>query len=234
MNVPCGITRGRRGCPTPLLRWALTESRNPPGVTVLMAAYNAAEYVGPAIESVLGQTYADFELLVVDDGSTDSTVEIVRSFADPRVRLLSLEQNSGAAHARNHGMRAARADLIAILDADDIAYPERLEHQVAYMDDHPGCSLLGGAFDLIDGSGSIQGTVLSPCETGMIRWRLLTRNVIGHSTVMLRRRDALAAGGYPEDLRNGQDYALWSAMAPLTEVAQLHEVLSRTATTRKA
>lgn len=190
-----------------------------------MAAYNAAEYVGPAVESVLGQTYEHFELLVVDDGSGDSTPEIVRSYRDPRVRLVSLEKNSGAAAARNHGMRAAKADLIAILDADDIAYPRRLERQVAYMDGHPECSLLGCAFDQVDSSGRNQGTFLPPCDTGMIRWRLLTGNVIGHSTVMLRRRDALAAGGYREGLPTGEDYGLWVAMAPRTEVAQLPEVL---------
>jgi hypothetical protein len=194
-------------------------------VTVLMAAYNAADYIREAIESVLAQTFEHFECLVVDDGSTDSTAEVVRSYTDPRVKVVALERNSGAAAARNEGLHLAKADLVAILDADDIAYPRRLERQVEYMDDHPNCSLLGCAYDLIDATGAIQGTARWPCETAVIRWQLLTRNVIGHSTVMLRRGEALSAGGYKEGLRNGQDYALWTVMAPLTEVAQLPEVL---------
>lgn len=209
----------------PLLRWGLPETMDSPRVTVLMSAYNAADFIGQAVESVLAQTYEDFELLVVDDGSTDATADVVRACTDPRVRLVELEHNSGAAVARNHGLQLAKADLVAILDADDIAYPRRLERQVAYMDDHPNCSLLGCGYDTVDAAGRAQGTLRRPCETAVIRWQLLTRNVIGHSTVMLRRADALSAGGYKEGLRNGQDYALWTVMAPLTEVAQLPEAL---------
>lgn len=196
-----------------------------PRVSVVMAAHNAAEYIGESIDSVLAQTLSDFELVVVDDGSTDDTADVVRAFTDPRVRLISVARNGGAAAARNLGMRSARSDLIAILDADDIAYPERLARQVAYLSDHPECSLLGSTFDRIDAAGAMLGTVHSPCDTALIRYRLLTGNVIAHSSVMLRRDDALAAGGYPEQFRNSQDYALWAAMAPLSEVAQLPEVL---------
>jgi glycosyltransferase involved in cell wall biosynthesis len=170
-----------------------------PEVSVVMAAYNAAEYVAESIESVLAQTYTNFELLVVDDASVDATADIVRSIADPRVRLLSLPTNSGAAAARNLALRSARAELIAILDADDIAYPKRLERQVAYMNDHPGCALLGSAFDRIDASGALRDTVHSPCDPVLIRWHLLKKNVIAHSSVIFRRSAALAVGGYRED-----------------------------------
>jgi hypothetical protein len=202
-----------------------TQASLDPRVSVVMAAHNAAEFVGESIASVLAQTLTDFELVIVDDGSTDDTADIVRSFADPRVRLVSVAHKAGAAAARNLGMRSARAGLIAILDADDIAYPERLARQVAYLDDHPECCVLGTSFDRIDASGTLLTTVASPCDTTVIRYRLLTSNVIAHSSVMLRRDDALAAGGYPEQFRNSQDYALWAAMAPLSAVAQLPEAL---------
>lgn len=197
-----------------------------PHATVLMAAYNAADHIDEAILSVLGQTYEDFELLVIDDGSSDDTAERVQAYADARVRLVSRETNSGAAAARNYGMQLAAADLIAILDADDVAYPTRLERQVEYMDSHRNCGLLGSAFDLIGESGVVHGTNRTPCDTAVIRWKLLLGNVIGNSTTMLRKRDALAAGGYDESLRVAEDYALWVAMAPLTDVAQLPEVLA--------
>ncbi len=196
-----------------------------PQVSVVMAAHNVADYIGDSIRSVLAQTLSDLELVVVDDGSTDRTADVVRSFTDPRVRLISVPQNGGAAAARNLGMSSARSDLVAILDADDIAYPERLERQVAYLSDHPDCSLLGSAFDRIDPSGTVLGTVHSPCNAALIRYRLLTGNSIAHSSVMMRRNAALAAGGYPEHFRNSQDYALWAAMLRQSEVASLPETL---------
>jgi hypothetical protein len=190
-----------------------------------MAAYNAATHIDEAIASVLNQTHEDFELLVVDDGSSDSTPEIVRSYTDSRIRVVSRQHNVGVAAARNFGMQLAEADLIAFLDADDIAYPKRLEKQIAFMSEHSECGLLGCACDLIDESGAHQGSYQPPCETGMIRWNLLIRNVIVTSTAMLRRPVALAAGGYDERFQVCEDYGLWARMAPITEVAQIPEIL---------
>jgi hypothetical protein len=190
-----------------------------------MAAYNAAAYIDEAIVSVLNQTFEDFELLVVDDGSSDSTPEIARSYTDSRVRVVVRQSNAGVAAVLNFGTQLAEADLIALLDADDIACPRRLEKQVAFMSEHSECGLLGGACNLIDESGAHQGSYQPPCDTGMIRWSLLTRNVIVTSTAMFRRSVALAAGGYDERFGVGEDYELWVRMAPITEVAQIPEIL---------
>lgn len=199
----------------------MAESMHAPYVTVLMPAYNASRHIAEAIDSLLGQTYGNFELLVVDDGSTDCTREIVKSYGDDRVRLVCRGSNSGVAATLNFGLQIAATDLIARLDADDIAYPRRLELQVAYMDSHPDCSLLGSWFDCVDDRGRLQDTVHGHCETAVLRWCLLTRNVIAHPSVMLRRIDALAAGGYDTQSHNSEDHALWAAMAPRTMVAQI-------------
>jgi hypothetical protein len=197
-----------------------------PAVTVLMAAYNAAEHIDAAIRSVLAQTLADFELLVVDDGSTDETAATARSFDDGRVRVVSMAENGGAAAARNHGLRAARAELVAILDADDLAYPERLERQAAYLHAHPECGLLGTAYHLVDDAGEVTGTVPVVCAPPLLRWALLTRNMFAHSSMMVRREAALAAGGYDETLRNAEDYDLWVKLAVRWEPAGLPQVLA--------
>jgi hypothetical protein len=202
-----------------------THAETAPGVTVVMAACNAAGFIGEAIASVLSQTYGDFELLVIDDASHDGTADVVRACEDVRVRLVSLPHNCGAAAARNRGLREARADLVAILDADDLAYPQRLARQVAYMHADPACGLLGTSYDEIDAAGNRRATVRQLTEPGLLRWRLLTANAYGHCTVMMRREVALAAGGYDERLRNAEDYALWVLLARATGVAGIDAVL---------
>ncbi len=196
-----------------------------PAVSVVMAAHDAAATIGAAIASCLAQTFTDFELLVIDDASRDDTARIAASYDDPRVRLIRLASNVGAGAARNRGLQAARGALVAILDADDVSYPTRLERQVAYLAVHPECGLLGTAFDRLDPQGNVLGAAHLAADDAQLRWRLLTGNVIAHSSVVMRRDLALAAGGYPEDHRNGQDYALWVALAASTGLAQLPDVL---------
>ncbi len=204
---------------------AAGSAERAPAVSVVMAAHDAAATIGAAIASCLAQTFTDLELLVIDDASGDDTARIATSHDDPRLRLISLPHNLGAGAARNHGLRAARGALVAILDADDVAYPTRLERQVAYLAAHPECGLLGTAFDRLDTTGAVVGTAHVPTDDATLRWRLLTGNVIAHSSVTMRRDLALAAGGYPEEHRNGQDYALWVALMASTRLAQLPDVL---------
>jgi hypothetical protein len=135
------------------------------------------------------------------------------------------EANGGVAIARNQGLRLARAELVALLDADDAAYPDRLARQVAFMRENPSCGLLASACDVVDESGGRVGTYRPPADTGANRWALLTRNVIVTSTVLLRRSRILDVGGFDERLPVSEDYALWAKLAPMTHVAQLPEVL---------
>ena len=199
---------------------------NSPRVTVLMAVYNGERFLRPAIESILNQTFTDFELLIVDDASTDSTPAIIRSYQDPRIRVIRNERNSGAGYSRNVGLRNARGEYIAVLDADDVAYPQRLAEQVAFLDAHADIVLLGGAQDLIDERGVRLKTMYFPTDPLIIRWTLLFRNCVQHSTVMYRRDAALQAGGYDPKLPSAEDFSLWGRLAAVYPLAQTSQVLA--------
>ncbi|MFS8652378.1 MAG: glycosyltransferase family 2 protein, partial [Caldibacillus sp.] len=114
-----------------------------PFVTVFMPVYNSGKYLVEAIESILRQTYRNLELLIVDDGSTDHSIEIIKTFADPRIRLIKNDQNRGIPFTRNVGLKEARGKYLAIMDSDDISHPERIERQVAYLENHPAIDVAG-------------------------------------------------------------------------------------------
>src|SRR5436305_9543595 len=126
-----------------------------PQVSVLMPVYNAIRYIGVAVDSVLSQTFSDFEFIIVDDGSTDGSAEILREYAgrDPRIRLIS-RPNTGLGFALNEALAVARAPFIARMDADDECLPERFEKQIQYLRNHPECVLLGSRVLWIDSDGA--------------------------------------------------------------------------------
>ena len=121
-----------------------------PKVTAVIPVYNREKYLRGAIESILAQTFTDFELLVIDDGSTDGSREAIRSYHDPRIRLMCNETNQGIPKTRNRGIQFARGEYLAFLDSDDWAYPERLAKQVAFLDSHPDYAAVGAWID-VDG-----------------------------------------------------------------------------------
>src|SRR5664279_4302143 len=124
-----------------------------PKVTVLMPVYNAADYIGEAIDSVLQQTFTDFELLIINDGSTDSTTQVIRSFNDARIILIDHPVNHGIAAALNTGLSKAKANYIARFDADDICFPGRLQEQTNFLDNHPDYVLTGSDAEYISENG---------------------------------------------------------------------------------
>lgn len=194
-------------------------------ITVFMAAYNAAAYIAASIESVLKQTYPHFELLIVDDGSTDNTVEIVRTFNDPRIRLLQNDSNKGQPFTRNIALKEAKGEFIAVLDSDDIAFPDRLEIQLQHFLDRPRLALLGGQAHIIDKQGHRTGGEMIPiCESEKLHATLLFHNSFVHPTVMMRMSAFKDIGGYPNHLV-AQDYALFSRMALKYEVDNIPEYL---------
>src|SRR5436305_6637069 len=130
-----------------------------PDVTVLMPVYNGEQYLGAAIEGILCQTHDNFELLIVDDGSTDRSVEIVMSYRDPRVRLVSMHTNVGLSAALNEGVKLARAPFVARQDADDVSEPHRLEVQLRVMTKQPDLALLGSQAVAVSRNGKPIGTV---------------------------------------------------------------------------
>src|SRR6266705_845891 len=130
---------------------------NLPKVTVLMAVYNAENYLRQAIESILSQSFEEFELLINDDGSTDHSAEIIQSFRDSRIRAIQNPINQGEERVRNQCLQIARGEYIAVLDADDIAHQDRLQIQTDFLDRHRDISLVGSPLEIIDESGRVVG-----------------------------------------------------------------------------
>lgn len=199
---------------------------NPPVITVLLPAFNAAPFLGAAIESVLAQTCVDFELLVIDDGSTDSTRVVAAGFRDPRLRVLANERNLGLTATLNRGLREARGEFIARQDADDVSQPDRFARQLEFLRANPQVMLLGTSARQVDDAGRAQGTLDMPRSPLAVRWAMLFDNPFLHSAVMFRRAPVVAEfGGYDESFSISQDYELWSRIARRHPVANLPERL---------
>lgn len=183
-----------------------------PRVTVLMPVFNREEFVGEAIQSVLAQGFTGFELLIVDDGSTDRTPELLRAWAerDARVVVITAPRNLGIAEAPNLGLRHARTEYVARFDSDDIMMPGRLAAQAAVLDSRPDVVLVSSAYETMDRDGHYLGTwdVEEPHE--VVTWLLHFYNIVGGGGhVMFRRSQVLALGGYDAAYPSSEDYDLW-------------------------
>lgn len=197
-----------------------------PLVSVLMPAYNCEAYVLEAVSSMLSQTFSDFELLVIDDGSTDSTRKLLESVHDPRLRLVSNESNIGLIGTLNRGIELAVGRYIARMDADDISAPERLEKQVQYLEAHPAIHVLGSMVNLINEQGKVFGAIAGyPKEADEIHRYLLRECCLIHPSVMFRKDTVLAAGGYAASARHAEDYDLWLRLSDHREIANLPDKL---------
>jgi len=201
-----------------------TASLHSPRVSVIMSVYNGDQYLREAIVSILAQTFADFEFIIIDDGSTDRSVEIVESFDDPRIRPILNSGNLGLATSLNKGLELARGDYIARMDCDDISLPARLERQVAFLDGHPGIGLCG---TWLRYSGVNAGKVVRyPSEPELIRAGFLFNPVVAHPTVMYRRKLFDRHGlRYDPACQRSQDYELWARALANVAFSNLPEVL---------
>lgn len=195
-----------------------------PAISVLMSVRDGAPWVAEAVASVLAQTDGDWELIVIDDGSTDATPDLLAAVRDARLRV-HRQAPSGLTPALNRALALARAELIARLDADDRALPERFARQRAFLAARPEVGLLGTGAREIDGAGRDVRVVRPPTDDAAIRRVLIRANPFVHSSVMARRALVERAGGYDERLPVAQDYDLWMRMAALTGLANLDEPL---------
>lgn len=182
-----------------------------PKITVLMPAYNAGPYIGDAIASVLKQTFADFELLIINDGSTDNTAAIINSYAHRDVRIVSINQeNKGVSAALNAGLQHARAPYIARFDADDICYPERLRIQYEFINAHPEYSIIGSAVDYMDVTGRFIFTHHPEAHLNEeIQELKYTICPFIHSSVFYKKDAIVNSGGYNEHAYTFEDHFLW-------------------------
>ena len=193
-------------------------------ITVLMPCYNAANYIVDAIRSVLGQTFRDFELLIVNDGSTDNTTERVRSFNDDRIILIEQPQ-LGIATALNNGLKHARTNYIARFDADDICFADRLEKQYLFMLKNPEYIVVGSGADYMDDSGSFIFTHFPKVVTnGEIQQLAWYRCPFIHASVMFRK-DTVMSFGYDTNAHSFEDHLLWLQLKPRGKMYNMPEPL---------
>lgn len=190
-----------------------------------MPAYNAEKYIGEAINSVLKQTFTNFELLIINDGSTDGTQQIIESFTDARVRIIN-QTNQGVAAALNIGLLNAKADLIARFDADDICYPLRLERQYKFLTEHKDYVLVGSDAEYLDKNGEF---VFTSIHLGYsdenIRNLPYTVCPFYHPTVAYRKSTIIAAGMYDLNAHSFEDHLLWRKILQLGKVHNIKECL---------
>ena len=185
----------------------MTADERTPRVSVVMAVHDGERYIGAAVDSVLAQRFSDLELIVVDDGSTDRSIAIVRERADPRVRVITNGRNLGLAPSLNIGVGEARGEFVARLDCDDVAMPQRLERQVAFMDANPDVALLGSWYVTMAEDGTLGEPIQLPTRHWDLRWQLCIHCPFAHSAVLWRRRlVAERIGAYDERLRFSEDY----------------------------
>lgn len=196
-----------------------------PRVSVLMTIYNAEPYLRAAIDSLIRQTFPDWELIAVENGSTDKSMSVLKDYPDPRVRVFPLEKNIGRTPALRLAFDQARGEYIAVLDADDISAPNRLKRQVEFMDQHHDVALVGSWAQHIDEHGKVFGVFEPPSNQEELQDCLGWTNPIIHSSAMYRHQLAREVGGYPENIVWAQDLGLTLALAQRAKIAMIADYL---------
>jgi len=197
-----------------------------PPLSVVMPVWNGEKYLAEAVDSVLAQTFVNFEFLILDDGSTDSTPEILRHYVgrDSRVRVIQLS-HEGIVQALNKGIAEARATWIARMDCDDIAHPMRFDKQMRALSLNPGAILCHTGINLIGDSPYMSRQQRFPRTRAFLAVRLCFGSPIVHPSVLYSKPAVLRAGGYLAEERHAEDYSLWGRMLPLGEIVGLSDPL---------
>lgn len=197
-----------------------------PVISVILPTYNGPKYIAEAVESILAQTFGDLELIIIDDGSTDETPDVVRRYTDRRIRLYT-QPNMGLAGTLNRGIALASGKYIARQDQDDRSLPDRLRKQVAYLDDNPDCALVGTWAEIWIESTRTDRMHAHPASSPELKVFLLTNNPFVHSSVVLRKVALERVGVYSVDRgrQPPEDYELWSRVARSYDVANIPEAL---------
>ncbi len=196
---------------------------NTPLVSVLITVYNDEKHIGTAVESILNQSFQDFEIVVVDDGSTDNTPMVLQKYseADNRIKIFS-QANSGTTKAANNGLSKSVGKYIARLDSDDYSYSHRLKYEVDFLEKNPNIALIGGGVHIIDVEGRIIGSrninIKHPKNV------LAHRCIFQQSDVMFRKEAIMKLGGYREKFKNAQDYDLWLRISEKYEIVKVNEI----------
>ena len=197
-----------------------------PKVSVVLMVLNGVPLLNGCIQSVLAQTMADFEFIIIDDGSTDETWNVINSFRDPRIRAFT-QTNVGVAASANRGIHLARASYIARIDHDDVMMPTRLQEQLQFLQLNPAVALVGSYAQLIYGDSLSSDFYRAPTKSSALRLRLIFENPVVHPSVMMRTEIVRSLGGYSEDrkIHSAEDFDLWTRIAFQHDLATMDSVL---------
>ena len=193
-----------------------------PKVSVIMSAYNDSKYIRQSIDSILSQTFEDFEFIIIDDASSDDTVQIIESYSDKRIRLICNDENQGLTKNLNKALGYATGEYIARMDGDDISHADRFEKQVKYLDEHSDVVLTGTATHSF---GATDLYFFLPDDSEELKIRMLIRPVFAHPTFMFRKKLFGEGIRYDESFRSAQDYEFASRVARDHKIGRLHDVL---------
>jgi len=196
-----------------------------PKVTALMSVYNGEKYLREAVESILNQTFEDFEFIIINDGSSDSSRDKILSYKDSRIRFIENEKNLGLTKSLNRGLRIAKGKYIARIDVDDISMPGRFEKQVSFLDEHKEIALVGSWIQIINPQSGEVFVLKYDCDPVIIKWTLLFKNPIAHSSAFFRKEIIEEMGYYKEKYKYAQDFDLWFRISRRYKIANIAEVL---------
>ena len=193
-------------------------------VSVITAVYNGEKFIADAVKSILNQSFTDFEFIIINDGSTDSTPDILEGFDDPRISIIS-QENKGLTVSLNTGIEYSRGRFIARMDGDDISHPERLERQVKFFNNNPYTGLLGTRMAFIDEENRIVGTLPIKTDDAAIRKKMMHGNIIPHGSAMFPRSAIDKVGLYREVFTCSQDFDLWLRISVYFPLANIGDIL---------
>ncbi len=193
-------------------------------VSIIMSVYKGERFLQESVESIINQTFKNFEFIIINDGSTDNTAKTLESYTDPRIRLFN-QENMGLTKSLNKAIKLSSGKYIARMDADDIALPERLQKQVDFLDANPDVGVVGTGNLVIDEQGKVIGRKVYPSFDSELRRALIGYNPFLHASVMIKREVFEIVGIYNERNAKGQDYELWFRIANHFKLANLPEIL---------
>ncbi|MET4083357.1 glycosyltransferase involved in cell wall biosynthesis [Pedobacter sp. UYP30] len=194
-----------------------------PQTTVLLPTYNCAKYILETVKSVLNQFYSNYELLIIDDGSTDNTEEILKAIGDERIVYLKNPTNFGIVKTLNIGIKLAKGKYIARMDADDVMLGNRLQEQIDFLESNPDYGMVGSWYQIMDVDGKIRNTLKTTSNHEDIKLGLLFGNQFAHPTVTMRT-DLVRKLKYKQEFLYTEDYDLWCRIAEVSKVANLPRI----------
>ena len=198
-----------------------------PKISVIMPVYNAEKYIREAIESILNQTFEDFEFIIINDGSTDFTKSIIESYKDSRIKIINHEINQGVYISRNEGLKIARGEFIANFDSDDISMKNRLEKQLSFTMKYPDIAVIGSWMEMTDMKFSKTYILKYNCDPAIIKWDQILKNQISNPASFFRKKIIDKVGYYKKKYKYAGDYDFWSRISRKYKMSNISKVLVR-------